>query len=106
MGIPSPINRQDFYYSYLINGTGHLPEPIDRIDHYLYYLCVYGFPGGGGTITPEQINAAVDAYLATNPVDVPTKTSDLENDSGYIESEFKNEQDMIDFLNGENEDGN
>lgn len=67
--VPKPVTRQDRYYDYLINGgdINKLPQPIDRIDKYLYYLCVNGF-GGGGTVTPEQIQAAVDAYLEENPV--------------------------------------
>lgn len=68
--VPKPVTRQDRYYDYLINGgdINKLPQPIDRIDKYLYYLCVNGF-GGGGTVTPEQIQAAVDAYLEEHPVE-------------------------------------
>lgn len=66
--VPKPITREDMYYDYLINGgdIDTLPEPITRREIYLNYLCQNGF--GGGTVTPEQIQAAVDAYLEENPV--------------------------------------
>lgn len=67
--IPKPITREDKYYSYLINGSGQLPTPVTRKDKYLYYLCVNGF-GGGGTVTPEMIDAAVERYLKENPVEL------------------------------------
>lgn len=65
--IPKPITREDMYYSYLINGSGTLPKPITRREIYLNYLCENGF-GGGGTVTPEMIDAAVDRYFEENPV--------------------------------------
>lgn len=65
--IPNPITREDKYYSYLINGSGALPKPITRKEIYLHHLCVSGF-GGGGTVTPEMIQTAVDTYLVANPV--------------------------------------
>lgn len=46
-----------------------MPKPITRREMYLYYLCVNGF-GGGGTVTPEMIDAAVDRYLQENPVEL------------------------------------
>ena len=68
--IPSPITRKDQYLSYLTGNTDYYPtDPITREEKYLYYLCVNGIGGGGGgTVTPEQIQAAVDAYLEENPV--------------------------------------
>ena len=65
--IPKPITREDKYYSYLINGSGPLPKPITRKEIYLHHLCVSGF-GGGGIVTPEMIESAVNNYLAENPV--------------------------------------
>ena len=68
VNIPKPVDRQDQYYNYIINGgdINKLPEPLDRIDHYLYYLCVNGFDGGGGEsggVTPKMLDAAVAAAL-------------------------------------------
>lgn len=68
MSIPEPITRTEQYYAYMANKSTYLPEPITREEQYLYYLCVNG--SGGGNITPEQIQAAVDAYLDENPVTV------------------------------------
>lgn len=66
--IPDPITRKEQYYSYMAGESSYLPEPITREEQYLYYLCVNGIGGGGGTVTPEQIQAAVDQYLTENPV--------------------------------------
>lgn len=66
--IPSPITRKDQYLSYLTGNTDYYPiDPITREEKYLFYLCENGGIGGG-SVTPEQIQAAVDAYLAENPV--------------------------------------
>lgn len=72
--IPNPITRKDQYLSYLTGNTDHYPtDPITREEKYLYYLCVNGIGGGGGAaVTPEQIQAAVDAYLEDNPVSADT----------------------------------
>lgn len=65
--IPSPITRKDQYLSYLTGNTDYYPtDPITREEKYLYYLCTNG--GIGGSVTPEQIQAAVDRYLEENPV--------------------------------------
>lgn len=68
--IPNPITRKDQYLSYLTGNTDYYPtDPITREEKYLYYLCANGIGGGGGgTVTPEQIQDAVDAYLEENPV--------------------------------------
>ena len=72
--VPNPITRKDQYLSYLTGNTDYYPtDPITREEKYLYYLCVNGIGGGGGgTVTPEQIQDAVDAYLEENPVSADT----------------------------------
>lgn len=37
-----------------------------------------------GGVSPDDVAQAVADYLKDNPVDVPTKTSELENDSGFL----------------------
>lgn len=64
--IPDPITRKEQYYSYMAGESSYLPDPITREEKYLYYLCKNGT--GGGSVTPEQIQAAVDQYLEENPV--------------------------------------
>lgn len=80
---PEPIQRKDRYYDYLINGgdLSLLPEPIQREEMYLYYLCQNGF--GGGTVTPEQIDAAVERYMQEHPIelDVLDTVEDVENNT-------------------------
>ena len=66
-----PITRVEQYISYLSGDTDSYPQdPITRIERYLYHLCESGGIGGG--VTPEQIQAAVDAYLEDNPVSADT----------------------------------
>lgn len=80
---PKPVNRQDKYYNYLINGgdINKLPEPINRIDHYLYYLCVNGFGGGGegSGVTKEMLDAAVAAALQVAKNYTDNAVSDIAN---------------------------
>ena len=65
--LPNPVTRKEQYLSTLAQSTDLYPDtPITREEQYLDYLCKNGI--GGGTVTPEQIQAAVDAYLGENPV--------------------------------------
>lgn len=45
------------------------------------YIVENGVSGG---LSPEAIAEAVADYLRKHPIDVPTKTSQLENDSGFL----------------------
>lgn len=72
--IPDPITRKEHYMSYLTGNTAYYPrDPLTREEQYLFYLCENGGIGGG--VTPEQIQAAVDAYLEENPIRVTTDAS-------------------------------
>lgn len=65
--LPDPVTRKEQYLSVMAENTAQYPEePITREEMYLDYLCKNGT--GGGSITPEQIQAAVDQYLEENPV--------------------------------------
>ena len=65
--LPNPVTRKEQYLSTLAQNTDLYPDtPITREEQYLDYLCKNGM--GGGTVTPEQIQAAVDQYLTENPV--------------------------------------
>ena len=65
--LPDPVTRKEQYLSVMAENTAQYPEePITREEMYLDYLCKNGT--GGGTVTPEQIQDAVDAYLEENPV--------------------------------------
>ena len=64
--IPDPITRKEHYMSYLTGNTTYYPkDSLTREEQYLLYLCEN--KGIGGGVTPEQIQAAVDAYLEENP---------------------------------------
>lgn len=65
--LPDPVTRKEQYLSAMAeNSTQYPEEPITREEMYLDYLCKNGT--GGGSVTPEQIQAAVDQYLTENPV--------------------------------------
>ena len=60
--------KTERYLAYLAGDADSYPDnPETKVEKYLYYLCVNGI-GSGGTITSEQIQQAVDSYLAENPV--------------------------------------
>lgn len=82
--IPKPITRKEAYMSYLTGNTDWYPkDPITREEQYLFYLCENGGIGGG-TVTPEQIQQAVDNYLNENPVSVAqTKVSHGTSDTTF-----------------------
>ncbi len=110
MSTPKPITRQDKYYNYLINGSGELPEPVTRKDKYLHYLCANGF-SGGGTVTPEQIRSAVNAYLQENPVNTGATAEQVEQinentqaieelkETSIITDDFPSYDDVFNLLN-------
>lgn len=59
-----PITRKEKYLAKLARSySGDLPDPVTREDRYLYKLCT-----DGTGVSPEDINKAVNAYLAENPV--------------------------------------
>lgn len=59
-----PITRKEKYLAKLAGSySGDLPDPVTREDRYLYKLCT-----DGAGVSPEDINKAVNAYLAENPV--------------------------------------
>ena len=61
-----PITREEKYLAYLTGDyTGEIPKPITRKEKYLFDLCEKGI---GGSISPEEIQNAVKAYLEENPV--------------------------------------
>ena len=65
--LPNPVTRKEQYLSVMAENTAQYPEePITREEMYLDYLCKNGI--GGGSVTPEQIQQAVDKYLTENPV--------------------------------------
>jgi len=109
---PKPITREDMYYSYLINGTGSIPKPITRKEQYLYYLCANGFGNGGGTVTPEAIDDAVERYLTENPIDsvnlgnLPEATEITETDKLLLGQDAQNKSiEMSGFMDFLRENG-
>lgn len=92
--IPMPIRRTEQYLSFLTGNTDHYPEdPITREEKYLYYLCKNG--AGGGGVTPEQIQAAVEKYLSENPIQpgaTPEQAEQIEKNTENISKKLDKNQ--------------
>ena len=82
------------------NSIGVANSLIDEVERYVDYLGVSGVSGEG--LTTEQAQHLQTAYLHSQTThvqasDIPSKTSDLENDSGFltsIPSEYVTEEEM------------
>ena len=109
--IDEPITRQEMYLSYLNGNTDiQLPEPITRIDYYLYALCMNEGGGAGGLGGDGEMNKinSIKVNGDTLPIaldksvniEVPTKTSELENNNDFVtrESMEKYAQPKGDYL--------
>lgn len=88
-----PQSRKELYLADIAGEDVTLPEePKSREEQYLAYIAENGGGGGGGgtnnfnqlTNRPSYNNAKMTG--STNIPKVPTKTSELSNDSGYITS--------------------
>lgn len=68
--LQNPITRKEKYYGYLTGEINYYPtNPITREEQYLHYLCKNGgIGGGGGSVSPEDIEKAVEDYFEQNPV--------------------------------------
>lgn len=86
---PKPINREDMYYDYLINGEGTLPKPIGRKEQYLYYLCTHGFGVGGSveggasnynalTGKPQINGVTLQGNKSLQDIGIETETKDID----------------------------
>lgn len=78
----TPITRREAYLAY-IAGTysGDLPAPVTREEQLLYEIAVNG---GGSSSGVTQ--AYVDEHDAAVAAQIPTAVSELQNDSGFIDS--------------------
>ena len=90
---------------------GDVISSVEKTDTEItIYLADVESPGGvsqvkdpiviplGGGVTEEELATAIENHLTENPVDVPTKTSQLENDSGFITAEDIPEGDLSQFI--------
>lgn len=63
----SAETKTERYLAYLAGDADSYPDnPETKVERYLYYLCANGM--SGGSVSPEDIKAAVDEYLQENPV--------------------------------------
>ena len=129
-----PVTREEMYLAYLTGDyTGEIPKPITRKEKYLYELCLKGMGGEispeeikevvgeymqehpfeetDPTVPdwakrPEKPTyTAEDVGALPDNTKIPTKTSELKNDSGFLESPPTPEVGKILKIKSVNEDG-
>lgn len=59
-------SRVELYLRKMLGEQVDVPQPMSRVEELLEQLAA----SGGGSITPEQIEAAVNAYFDKNPIEV------------------------------------
>lgn len=87
-----PLSRKESYLAAIAGESVELPEaPESRTEQYLAYIAENGGGGGGGTNNfnqltnrPKYNNTTMTGN--TNIPKVPTKTSELNNDSNFVTS--------------------
>ena len=82
MSLPEkPLTRREVYLAKAAGQDVTLPE--EDITREELYLRAIAEGGGGGGVTPEYVAEAIAEAKADIEEEIPTKTSDLTNDSGY-----------------------
>lgn len=81
MALPEkPLTRREMYLAKAAGMETTLPEEdITREEIYLRAIA----EGGGGGVTPEYVAEAIAEAKTDIEAEIPTKTSELTNDSGY-----------------------
>ena len=82
MSLPEkPLTRRETYLAKAAGQAVTLPEEdLTREEQYLRAIAE---GGGGGGVTPEYVAEAIADAKEDIEAEIPTKTSDLTNDSGY-----------------------
>lgn len=82
MSLPEkPLTRRELYLAKAAGQDVTLPETdLTREELYLRAIAE---GGGGGGVTPEYVAEAIAEAKADIEAEIPTKTSELTNDSGY-----------------------
>lgn len=82
MALPDkPLTRRETYLAKAAGQEVTLPE--EDITREEMYLRAIAEGGGGGGVTPEYVAEAIAEAKTDIEAEIPTKTSDLTNDSGY-----------------------
>lgn len=96
-----PITRGEIFMAAAAGEySGELPEPITRQEQYLKKIIEE--IDGGGSVSPEQIDAAIEAYLDSHDADIVTEaeltealegkadSADIPDVSGFIGTDVNN----------------
>ena len=82
MSLPErPLTRRELYLAKAAGQDVTLPE--EDLTREEQYLRAISEGGGGGGVTPEYVAEAIAEAKTDIEAEIPTKTSDLTNDSGY-----------------------
>lgn len=96
-----PITREEMYLAAAAGEySGELPEPKTRQEHYLKKIIEK--IDGGGSVTPEQIDAAIEDYLNSHDADIVTEQELSDALAGYynktyIDNALDNKADRADI---------
>lgn len=81
MSFDPPKSRNEAILQNMLGANNVLPPPKGRIEELLLQILQQGGTGGG--VTPEQIEAAVEAYLEEHPIDEPFEIPITESGGTY-----------------------
>ena len=96
-----PITREEAFLARVADEyDGELPTTITRQEHYLKKIIEK--IDGGGSVTPEQIDAAIEDYLNSHDADIVTEQELSDELSGYynktyIDNALDNKADRADI---------
>ena len=82
-----PITREEAFLARAADEyDGELPTTITRQEHYLKKIIEK--IDGGGSVTPEQIDAAIEDYLNSHDADIVTEQELSDELSGYYNKTY------------------
>lgn len=96
-----PITRDEMYLAAAAGEySGELPEPVTRLEYYLKKI--KEAVENGSSVAPEDIDAAIEAYLNSHDADIVTEaeladaledkadSADIPDVSGFIDADVNN----------------
>lgn len=97
-----PITNNQFFLATMAGEyDGELPEPVTPDQMYYKKIIQRIDSGGGGSVSPEQIDAAIESYFNTHDADIVTETELSEALSGKQNTLTAGENINIETVNGE-----
>lgn len=82
MSFDPPKSRNEAILQNMLGANNVLPPPKGRVEELLLQILQQGGTGGG--VTPEQIEAAVEAYLDENPIGIEPFEIPISDSGGAV----------------------